>query len=103
MLGFGSSGRDLAANYNISGEGTEKMGDKTTVKLLLTPKDPKVASRLAKVELWIPTDAGYPVQQQFWEPSGNYRLVTYSKIQINPPITGNLEFKPPAGAKRQSK
>jgi len=33
---------------------------------------------LEKIEIWIPPDAAYPVQQQFYEPSGNYRARTYA-------------------------
>jgi hypothetical protein len=43
------------------------------------------------------------VQQQFYEPtSGNYRRVTYSNVNLNPPIKGNLELKLPSGVKRRS-
>lgn len=102
LLGFGSSGQELKRGYTVTADGTEKINGKNATKLMLAPKDPKVAEKLPKAELWIPDDAGYPVQQQFWEPaSGNYRLLTYSDIKINPPISGTLEFKPPAGAQKQ--
>ena len=102
LLGFGSSGRELKQSYEIAVDGQEKIGDRETVKLVLKPKDPKVAEKLPKAELWIPEDAGYPIQQQFWEPtSGNYRLLTYSNVKINPPMKGNLEFKPPSGSRKQ--
>ena len=102
LLGFGSSGRELKQSYEIAADGQEKIGDRETVKLVLKPKNPKVAEKLPKAELWIPEDAGYPIQQQFWEPtSGNYRLLTYSNVKINPPMKGNLEFKPPSGARKQ--
>lgn len=102
LLGFGSSGAELKQSYTITGDGTEKVGGKPTTKLVLVPKDPKVAERLPKAELWIPEDAGYPVQQQFWDSvAGNYRLLTYSDIVINPAFSGNLDFKPPAGAQKK--
>jgi outer membrane lipoprotein-sorting protein len=102
LLGFGSSGKDLARSYEITAEGSEAVGGKSTTKLLLLPKDPKVKNRLTKVEVWIPSDAAYPVQQQFYETSGNYRTVTYSNIQLNPPMTGTLELKLPSGVTKQS-
>jgi outer membrane lipoprotein-sorting protein len=101
LLGFGSSGKELAQSYNITLVGTENVAGRDTSKLSLIPKDPKVAERLTKVEIWIPNDAANPVQQQFYEPSGNWRKVTYSKIVINPPITGTLEMKLPPGVKKQ--
>lgn len=101
LLGFGSSGRQLAQSYQITTEGSEKVAGKETTKLLLIPKDKKVKEHLAKIEMWIPDDAGYPVQQQFYEPSGNYRIVTYTDIKINPPLHGVLELKLPKGVKKQ--
>jgi outer membrane lipoprotein-sorting protein len=103
LLGFGTSGSDLAASYDISAEGEETIGGKSTTKLRLMPKDPAVKQRLAKVEIWIPGDASYPVQQKFYEgASGNWRQVTYSDIQLNPALPPTLELKLPKGVKRQS-
>jgi len=102
LLGFGSSGKALVASYKITAEGTEKIEGQDTTKLLLIPKDNSVLTRLTKVEIWVPTDASYPVQQQFYEPSGNWRRVIYTQITLNPPIAGTLDLKLPRGAKRQS-
>lgn len=102
LLGFGSSGKELAQSYNITLEGQEKVAGRDTSKLLLVPKDPKMLQHLQKVEVWMPNDAAYPVQQQFYEPSGNWRRATYTQIQLNPPIQGALELRLPPGTKRQS-
>jgi len=102
LLGFGSSGKDLAAAYTVTAEGQEKIGGRETTKLALTPKNPEVSKRLSKIEIWIPLDAAYPVQQQFYEPSGNYRIVAYSDINLHPAIKGKLELKLPSGVKKQS-
>ena len=102
LLGFGSSGKDLARSYDITAEASEDVGGQTTTKLLLLPKDPKVKERLTKVEVWIPRDAAYPIQQQFYETSGNYRTVTYSNIHLNPPMAGTLELKLPSGVAKQT-
>jgi outer membrane lipoprotein-sorting protein len=102
LLGFGSSGRELAQSYNITFEGSEKVAGQDTSKLLLVPKDRKVLEHLKQAEVWIPNDAAYPVQQQFDEPSGNYRRATFTNIQLNPTIQGILELQLPSGTKRQS-
>jgi len=102
LLGFGSSGKELAQSYTIELKGTEKVAGQDTAKLLLLPKDAKVLERLQKVEMWIPNDAAYPVQQQFYEPSGNYRKLTYTGIKLNLPIKGTLELNLPPGVTRQS-
>lgn len=101
LLGFGSSGKALAQSYTITMAGTEKLAGQETTKLVLIPNDPKVKERLSKIEMWVPNNAAYPVQQQFYEPSGNYRLVTYLNIKINPSMRGTLELKLPSGAKKQ--
>ena len=101
LLGFGSSGKDIAANYDITAEGAEKVAGQDTTKLALVPKNPQVKDRLDKIEVWIPDNASYPVQQQFYEPSGNYRIVTYTNVKLNPPIKGTLELKLPSNIKRQ--
>jgi outer membrane lipoprotein-sorting protein len=102
LLGFGSSGKELAQSYEISAAGTENVAGVATTKLLLLPKSEGVKQRLSKIEMWIPADAAYPIQQQFYEPSGNYERVTYSNVKLNPSIKGNLELKLPSGVKRRS-
>jgi outer membrane lipoprotein-sorting protein len=101
LLGFGSSGKQLAQSYDITSDGSEKIAGRDTTKLLLIPKDQKIKDHLSKIEIWIPDNAPYPVQQQFFEPSGNYRIVTYTNVRINPPMKGTLELKLPSGAKKQ--
>ncbi len=101
LLGFGSSGKELAESYTVKFVGLEKVAGRDTSKLLLLPKDPGVKQTLQKIEIWVPDDSANPVQQQFYEPSGNYRKVTYTGITVNPPIKGTLEFKLPAKATKQ--
>jgi outer membrane lipoprotein-sorting protein len=103
LLGFGSSGKDLAANYAITAEGEETIEGRDTIKLALVPKSAEAAKRLSKIEMWIPKDAAYPIQQKFYSPSGNYRVVTYSNVNLKPVIKGKqLELKLPPGVKKQS-
>jgi outer membrane lipoprotein-sorting protein len=101
LLGFGSSGKELAQSYTIKSAGIEKVAGQSTSKLQLDPKDENVKTRLQKILVWIPDDGANPVQQQFYEPSGNYRKLTYTGIVVNPPISGTLELKLPSTAKKQ--
>lgn len=101
LLGFGSSGRDLSKSYKITLGGQENVAGQETSRLELIPKDKAVLERLTKVDVWIPSDASYPVQQQFFEPSGNYRRVTYTNIKVNPPMSGTLDLKLPPGVQKQ--
>jgi len=101
LLGFGSSGKDLVESYEVNNAGTEKILGQETTHLVLLPKADKVKEKISKVEVWFPIGKAYPVQQQFFEPNGNYRITTYADIVINPPFKKNLEFKPPPGTKTE--
>jgi len=82
VLGFGGSGHDLYKSYDVKYLGPEKVNNIATNQLELTPKSASVRSNIAKVILWI-DPRGLALQQKFFEPSGNYRLVKYSEIQEN--------------------
>ena len=100
LLGFGSSGKDLQNSYDIKEAGTESINGRNTTKLELTPKSKEAQERLAKAEIWFPEDADYPVQQKFYQPNGNFTLVTYSNFQLNPSFSQkDLELNTPPGVK----
>ncbi len=101
LLGFGSSGKELSANYDVKNAGTKKIAGVDTTELLLTPKDSKTQEHLKTAEIWIPNDSANPIQQQFNEPSGNYRLITYSNINLNPHLSQNIQLTVPAGATKK--
>ena len=86
VLGFGGSGHDLLKQFEVKYEGMEKVNDVDTAKLDLTPKSQKVRNTFQHILLWIDPARGVSVQQQFFEPSGDYRLAKYSDIQINAKI-----------------
>lgn len=86
LFGFGTTRRDLEAAYNVSLGGTETINGEGTTRLELTSKNPEIAKHLSKFELWISDKTGEPVRQQFYEPSGDYNVFTYSDMKINPNI-----------------
>lgn len=102
LLGFGSSGTELAQSYSITEGGTAEVAGRQTTELVLVPKDPKMRERLKEVDMWIPNDAAYPVRQKFLQPSGDFRQTTYTGVKLNPPIHGELKLKLPPGTKHQS-
>lgn len=102
LLGFGTSGKDLQSSYDITQLGTDTIDSKATTHLQLTPKDPGAREKLAKAELWFPADAAYPVQQKFFEPNGNFTVITYSHVMLNPPFDpGGLEWKAPPNTREE--
>ena len=102
LLGFGSSGKELAQNYTVKVGGDELVGGRKTTRLELVPKDKKMQEQIVRIDLWIPLDAGYPVQQKFLKPRGNYNLVLYWDVKVNPGLPDS-EFRLalPPGTKRE--
>ena len=84
LLGFGSSGRELQKNYTVTVAGEDVVGGQKTTRLELIPKSKQMQEQITRVEVWIPLNAGHPVQQKFWKPANNYDLVAYSDIKVNP-------------------
>ncbi len=102
LLGFGSSGKDLARNYSIKAAGEEVVAGRKTTRLVLVPKSDKVKEQFEKIDLWIPLEAGYPIQQKLYQPGGDYYLVTYSDVQINSNLPDTaFRLKLPANVKRE--
>jgi outer membrane lipoprotein-sorting protein len=83
VLGFGGSGRDLYKSFDVRFAGNEAINGVTAAKLELTPKAAKVRNMFALIILWIDPARGISVQQQFIEPSGDYRLAQYTNIKVN--------------------
>jgi outer membrane lipoprotein-sorting protein len=83
VLGFGGSGRDLLKSFDVKYAGNENVGGVNAAKLELAPKSERVKNIFAKIWLWIDPARGISVQQQFFEPSGDYRLAKYSDIKMN--------------------
>ncbi len=102
LLGFGSSGKDLAEGYKIQLLGEETVEGQPAAHLELTPKSADVLKHLRKAELWIAAKGAHPVRQKLYFPAGDYSLVSYSEVKINPPLAGSaLSIKLPRGVKRE--
>lgn len=90
VLGFGGAGHDLLKLYDVKSLGQETVQGVNTAKLELVPKSAKVRNTFAHILLWIDPTRGVSVQQQFFEPSGDYRLAKYSDIQLNQKIPDSV-------------
>lgn len=106
VLGFGGSGHDLLNSYDVKYLGAETANGTEAAKLELIPKSPRIRNMIGRILLWIDPARGVSVQQQFFEPSGDYRLARYSDIQINQKLpenafklktTGKTRFISPQG------
>lgn len=101
LLGFGMAGRELAANYDISNLGGERDGSQDSVHLQLTPRTPEVLKQLSRIDLWISMKTNCPLQQKFYMPGGDYRLVTFSDVRVNPPHLPTSALGLPKGARER--
>jgi outer membrane lipoprotein-sorting protein len=106
VLGFGGSGHDLLKSYDAQFLGMETIGNVSAGKLELIPKSARLKNNIARILLWIDPARGVSIQQQFFEPGGDYRLAKYSEIKINEKLpesafklktTGKTKFLAPQG------
>ena len=100
VLGFGSSGAEMKKTFEVKYLGNERIGDRDTAKLELTPLSAKVRGQFPRIDLWIDTQSGLSLRQQLWETGGDYRLADYSNIQVKQKIADNVfRLKVPGDAK----
>jgi outer membrane lipoprotein-sorting protein len=101
VLGFGGSGQDMVKAFDVTYAGPETINGVATAKLQLVPKSEKLRTTFKQILLWIDLDRGISVQQQFFEPQGDYRLAKYSEIKVNEKI-GNDVFQLKTTSKMQT-
>ncbi len=101
MIGFGTSGMELAKDYDVTVLGTETINGQSAIRLQLNPKATEIRQYVQKIELWIPEQGDpYPLREKIFEPSRDYRVVTYDNLKINPPLqTDAMQLKVPPGVK----
>jgi outer membrane lipoprotein-sorting protein len=82
-LGFGQSSQDLKQKFAVSLGGEEVIDGKKTTKLELTPKN---STMFKSVQMWMDQDKWVAVQIRTTEASGDYLIVKFSNIRLNPNI-----------------
>lgn len=102
LVGFGTTGKDLQANYEAKLVGEETVSGQKTYHLNLTPKSGQLKAQFSRIEVWFAEDGTLPVQQKVLLPSGDYKTFTYSNIRYNPALTEDaLALKLPQNVKRE--
>jgi len=86
VLGFGGGGHDMLKSFDVKYLSAENVDGVNAAKLELTPKSDRIRNIFARIWLWIDPARGISVQQQLFEPSGDYRLAKYFDIQLNQKI-----------------
>jgi outer membrane lipoprotein-sorting protein len=85
-VGFGGSGKDLAAAWKISDLGEEVVDGVNTAKLDLVPKDPAVLANCTHMTIWVDPVRGIELKQSLYMPSEDYRTAVYTNIKYNQKI-----------------
>ncbi len=97
-LGFGASGDDLQKNWDVTYQGMEQLNNTKVAKLDLTPKQDAVKRTFSHVTIWVDPTRAISLKQQFFEPSGDYRIGTFTNIRYNQPIKKDVfEIKTASG------
>jgi outer membrane lipoprotein-sorting protein len=82
-LGFGGSGKDLAANWKIAYQGKETINGVETAKLDLTAKAPEGGSDITHITVWIDAKRATSLKQQIFQSSGDWRTAVYTNVKLN--------------------
>ncbi len=83
VLGFGSRGHDLLKAFDVKFNDYETLEGTRVAKMQLAPKSQRVRNIFESVVLWIDPVRGVSLKQQFFEPSGDYRIATYKNFKLN--------------------
>jgi outer membrane lipoprotein-sorting protein len=100
LLGFGSETGGLKKSYGLKYLKEEELDGDTTAVIELTPRKESIASQLTKIQMWVSEESWLPVQQQFFEPGGDYLIARYKAVKVNLKIpSSTFEIHPAEGAK----
>jgi outer membrane lipoprotein-sorting protein len=101
-LGFGASGKELKADYALRDLGPDTANGQKSARLELIPKSKEVLQQLPRIELWISSETGYPVQEKLYQTGGDFMLATYSDVAINPHLPDSaFKLNLPKDVKRE--
>jgi outer membrane lipoprotein-sorting protein len=93
LLAFGGSGKELAANYDISYVGSETLGAVKTSHLQLVPKNADVKKKFKAIDLWLTEGQAVPAQLKLSQPGGDTITFIYTDVKLNPKLSdGDLKL-----------
>ena len=96
-LGFGGSGRDLEANWNVAYGGAETIDGTPVAHLLLTPKHAAPDQMFQRIEIWIDPATATSRKQVFYAASGDTRTALYTHVTENKTPDAAFKLKIPKG------
>ncbi len=96
-LGFGGSGKDLQANWNVSYDGTDTIDGVSVAKLGLAPRRPAPNQMFTRIEIWIDPATATSRKQVFYTAGGDTRTAMYTGIKLNSTPESAFALKVPSG------
>jgi len=100
-LGFGTTSKDLKDSYTVTYGGPETAAGEKATRIALAPKSQEVANMFQKFELWISDATGISVQMKIYEKGGNYTVVSYPNMKLDPNISeSEVRLNLPKGVTR---
>ncbi len=96
-LGFGGSGKDLEANWNVSYAGADTINGVAVAKLDLAPKNPAPDQMFTKITIWIDPATATSRKQVFYTAGGDMRTALYTNIKLNAAPENLFKLKIPSG------
>ncbi|AXC10830.1 hypothetical protein ACPOL_1484 [Acidisarcina polymorpha] len=82
-LGFGGSGKDLKASWQIDDLGSETVDGVATEKLDLKSPQAKDSAKIDHVTIWVDPTRAVSLKQEFFYISGDTRTTTFTHIKYN--------------------
>lgn len=81
--GFGASGKELAAAWDITFQGMEAVDGVQTAKLDLVSKQASVRNNFSHITIWVDPARDISLKVIMLQPTGDSRTATYSNIRYN--------------------
>ena len=89
LLGFGASGKELLAKWDVKYIGSENIGTVKTAILELVAKDPDIRKNLSKVTIWVDPDRAVSLKQVLTFSATSSKIFLFSNFKLNQSLPGN--------------
>lgn len=100
--GFGASGKDLAAQWDVTFQGMETIDGVQTAKLDLVSKQANIRNNFSHITIWVDPSRDISLKIVMLQPSGDSRTATYTNIRYNKhPLASLFKLKVASGTQVQ--
>lgn len=81
--GFGASGKDVTAQWDVTLQGMEPIDGVQTAKLDLVSKQANIRNNFSHITIWVDPARDVSLKIVMLQPSGDSRTASYSNIRYN--------------------